>query len=273
MRVLYATDLHGSTRHYRQAYLAALREQTDMVLLGGDLCPDLPPARQGEWVRDAFAAWLAGFHQAGGGPVAGITGNHDTAAAGAALAQLPAFRLLDREVATQGRWDLAGFDLTPPSPWALKDRERRDLAADPPPAMCAQVWITGPGGEAVAVDEAEYFRRQPALAEELAGFVLPQPGRTVLLCHSPPAGGPLDWLHSGLHCGSAALLAYLAQQQPLLALHGHVHEAPRLSGRCGQPVGRTLCINPGQDEQTPVWAVFSLDDVPGTWRHSAGLSL
>jgi hypothetical protein len=40
--------------------------------------------------------------------------------------------------------------------------------------------------------------------------------------------------------GSTAVLNAIEKHQPLLGLHGHIHES-----RAIQQIGRTLCINPG----------------------------
>jgi uncharacterized protein len=47
--------------------------------------------------------------------------------------------------------------------------------------------------------------------------------------------------------GSTAVRQIIEEQQPLLGLHGHIHEASGF-----RQVGRTLCINPGSDYGTGV---------------------
>ena len=42
--------------------------------------------------------------------------------------------------------------------------------------------------------------------------------------------------------GSIAVRAAIEKYQPLLGLHGHIHES-----RSAQKIGRTLCINPGSE--------------------------
>jgi Icc-related predicted phosphoesterase len=42
--------------------------------------------------------------------------------------------------------------------------------------------------------------------------------------------------------GSAAIREGLETLQPLVSLHGHIHEA-----RGTQRIGRTLCLNPGSE--------------------------
>jgi Icc-related predicted phosphoesterase len=43
-------------------------------------------------------------------------------------------------------------------------------------------------------------------------------------------------------CGSTAVLNAIKKYQPLLGLHGHIHESPG-----AVRIGRTLCINPGSE--------------------------
>jgi uncharacterized protein len=45
--------------------------------------------------------------------------------------------------------------------------------------------------------------------------------------------------------GSTAVRELIERYQPLLTLHGHVHESPGATH-----IGRTLCINPGSDYHT-----------------------
>jgi Icc-related predicted phosphoesterase len=42
--------------------------------------------------------------------------------------------------------------------------------------------------------------------------------------------------------GSKAVRRAIERYQPLLGLHGHIHES-----RFAQKIGRTLCINPGSE--------------------------
>ena len=42
--------------------------------------------------------------------------------------------------------------------------------------------------------------------------------------------------------GSQSVRRAIEQHQPLLALHGHIHESPGAI-----KIGRTLCINPGSE--------------------------
>lgn len=78
---------------------------------------------------------------------------------------------------------------------------------------------------------------------------------TIFNLHSPPYGTMLDRapkLNDRLEvemrgaemvfapCGSRAVRTFIERHQPILALHGHIHES-----RATEKIGATLCVNPG----------------------------
>jgi uncharacterized protein len=83
------------------------------------------------------------------------------------------------------------------------------------------------------------------------------PANLIAVLHPPPYRSGLDdapELTAGLEMrltatgvetapvGSTAVRGFIEEAQPLLGLHGHVHE-----GRGSTVIGRTLCLNPGSD--------------------------
>jgi uncharacterized protein len=93
-----------------------------------------------------------------------------------------------------------------------------------------------------------HIRRVAAKVSNLAG--------AVFTLHVPPHGSGLDnapaledlkVVTAGGHTvmvpvGSTAVRAVIEEMQPLLGLHGHVHES-----RGAKTIGRTLCLNPGSE--------------------------
>lgn len=95
-----------------------------------------------------------------------------------------------------------------------------------------------------------------------------------LICnfHAPPYNTPLDEapkLDKDLkpvvsfgtpimeHVGSKAVKEAILKYQPLLALHGHIHES---SAHCY--LGRTLCVNPGSEYRKGVLKGYVIDLPP-----------
>ena len=81
--------------------------------------------------------------------------------------------------------------------------------------------------------------------------------RAVFLFHSPPyqtrldlaalAGRTFDHAPLDEHVGSIAIRRFLEARQPLLSLHGHIHESARLTGSWQDTLGRTLCLSAAHD--------------------------
>jgi len=46
--------------------------------------------------------------------------------------------------------------------------------------------------------------------------------------------------------GSSATARFIETVQPLLTLHGHIHESPEESGVWQGRLGKTVCLQPGQ---------------------------
>ena len=120
------------------------------------------------------------------------------------------------------------------------------------------------------------------MADALRGLAekLEDPGRAVFNIHCPPVDTHLDQAPkldadlrpvvdaSGIQtisAGSTAVRELIERLQPLIGLHGHVHESPGAS-----KLGRTVCVNPGSDYQDGVLrgAIVELDTEQGlrSWQ-------
>jgi len=86
--------------------------------------------------------------------------------------------------------------------------------------------------------------------------------------HVPPYGTMLDVayklskdlvpsVNETANVGSTAILEAINKHQPLLGLHGHIHES-----RANQLVGRTTCVNPGSEYSEGILrgVIITLDD-------------
>jgi Icc-related predicted phosphoesterase len=100
---------------------------------------------------------------------------------------------------------------------------------------------------------------EPELAERIKGMYesVEDPEHLIAVIHPPPYGTELDQapqIDSDFRVqtegaatkigpvGSTAVRDFILEAQPLLSLHGHVHES-----QGAQRLGRTLCINPGSE--------------------------
>jgi Icc-related predicted phosphoesterase len=83
--------------------------------------------------------------------------------------------------------------------------------------------------------------------------------RAILVTHCPPADTRCDVLYDGRHAGSKAIRRWIERWQPMLALHGHIHESPEMSGSFVDRIGTTITVNPGSDTHSPHLVVIDLE--------------
>lgn len=278
-RLVYSADIHGILELYRAAGEAALRLAADAVVFGGDLCPGTPsassthlPQVQPEFllrkVGPMVEAWK---HAKPGLRVLAIPGNDDCQTILPALDELQQMGLVEnihQKTARLGRYTLAGLAFVPPTPFSIKDFERWDSARDMlrEPQLARSV-VGTPQGFRVVDDFEAYLDSHPTIEEELDRLPSSDPALTIAVIHCPPYETRCDVLFNGHHIGSAALRRWIERRQPLLTLHGHIHESPRQSRSYLDRIGRTLVINPGCDYQRPHLVFIDLEK-PSEPEHS-----
>lgn len=257
MRILYTTDLHGSRAKYERVLEAARARRVDAVVNGGDMYPkDGPLERQHEFVSGFLDRHFAECARAGM-PLLCMPGNDDLAGFDPLFEETCAGHAGVTSIAGRrvelGGSEFIGMNRVVDCPFGLKDRCQMDSRSYrfreqiSPPVVSDGEWPAFRGLKVLGDWYAE-ARSRPTLADELGRLVRPRtPERAVYVIHMPPAGLGLNVCHDGMRVGSEAVRAFLLDAQPLLSLHGHIHESPRISGVWRAEVGRTVAVQPGQE--------------------------
>lgn len=276
MRICYTSDLHGLAALYGQLEELLRVETPDLLILGGDLLvdgtPDDPRGTQVQQLQreliPRIAVWRAALP---GLQVACIPGNHEWACTVEALRVHHAagrIVLLDhRQIWRYGGVSFVGYPSTRATPHWGKDFERLDLPGDPVPEFGGVVWDAA--SQCVCpVETRAHFCGRASIAEELAEAP-PVTSPWILVSHTPARDTPLDLLPKiGLHAGSQAVGRFILERRPLVALHGHMHDAPRFTGQYHVQLGETLCVNPGQSETLLHAVLFDAARPAATLRHT-----
>jgi Icc-related predicted phosphoesterase len=272
-RLVYTSDLHGDPALYQAAGQAALHATADAVVLGGDLCPGTPsasathlPRSQPEFLLKEVGPMVEGWKRAQPAlRVFAIPGNDDCQTILAALGELEQRGLVEnlhQRAVRMGPFTLVGLSFVPPTPFSIKDFERRDSkgysAREP---QFARSVLGTPEGFREIEDFGRHLESLPTIEEELHTLSLEDPTKTIAVIHCPPFQTRCDVLFNGQPIGSRALRSWIERHQPLLTLHGHIHESPKMSGAFFDRIGRTLVVNPGASARTPHLVHIDLENL------------
>jgi Icc-related predicted phosphoesterase len=270
---LFVSDLHGREERYERLFALIAAERPAGVFLGGDLLPSgsLIARRRGthvDFVADVLAPGFARVRAELGTSyprVFAILGNDDPRSEEAAMHAGEADGLWiyahGRAIAF-GTHTVYGYSYVPPTPFRLKDWERYDVSRYVDPGCVSPE----EGSRSVPVEEHEI--RHATIQEDLELLARDTNlARAIFLFHTPPYrtqldraaldGKMIDHVPLDVHVGSIALRRFIETRQPLLTLHGHVHEAARLTGVWRENLGRSVMIQGAHDG--PELAVVRFD--------------
>lgn len=260
MECFFVSDLHGREERYLTLFRTISRERPDALFMGGDLLPHVHgnrgrggPAHE-SFVVDFLARHLSRLEEELRDRyprIFVILGNDDP-------------RFMEREIqeiAKQGLWEYVhgrkshlgdfpvyGYSYVPPTPFLLKDWERFDVSRYVDPGSISPE----EGFRTTEVPEEE--KDYTTIAEGLGRLVgRDDLARALLLFHSPPYrtaldraaldGKTVEHVPLDVHIGSIAVRRLIEERQPLVSMHGHVHESARLTGSWRDRIGRTHCFS------------------------------
>ena len=93
--------------------------------------------------------------------------------------------------------------------------------------------------------------------------------KSIWLIHCPPVSCGLDVCYSSERVGSSAILQFILDKQPMLTIHGHIHESPEVTGRWKCQIDNTWAINAGQIKHDLHYTIIDIeDDKVNTITHS-----
>jgi len=276
----FASDLHGRVDRYDKLFAAIEREIPYAVFLGGDLLPHgFAPLSSGDpgyrnFIEDFVAPGLERLQsrlRERYPYVFVILGNDDAKPEESSVIEIAARGLW---IYAHGRrFDLEsvtvyGYACVPPTPFMRKDWERYDVSRYVPPGC-----VSPEEGRLLAAPSAARARevRFTTIQDDLDRLVGDADVRNaVFLFHAPPYDTALDRVpHDGkmvdhvpmdLHVGSLAVRRFIEKRQPLLTLHGHIHESARLTGAWCDRIGRTMMLNAAHDGPELALVRFDLHD-------------
>lgn len=280
MRCLFVSDLHGRIDRYDKLFRAARHDRPDVVLLGGDLFPPfgaVPDAQRHDFLDEVIGAGARRLHDDLGPRAPAILiilGNDDPLAHEASLIEgdeRGLWHYLHERHLERGGHIFVGYAHVPPSPFLQKDWERYDVSqyVDVGCVSPEEGFRTAP----MSVRDLRYYTMARQI-DDLATGVDQQ--HAVWLFHAPPYETKLDraaldgarheHVPLDVHVGSIAIRRFVRDRQPLLTLHGHVHESARITGSWRDRIGRTHMFSAAHDGPELAIVRFDLDELSAATR-------
>ena len=271
---VFVSDLHGRINLYHKLFSFIQKDIPQVVFLGGDLLPSASlrfgssSFNQGNFLDDFLAPKLCGLReilQKNYPRFFLIMGNDD------ARSEEGAFLRGEKDNLWQymhlrktefAAYSIYGYSCVPPTPFVLKDWERYDVSRFVDPGSIP------PEEGRFSCDVPENETGFPTIREDLEKLAGQDAlTRAIFLFHSPPYqthldraaldGRQIDSAPLDVHVGSIAIRRFIEARQPVITLHGHVHESARLTGSWQEKIGGTFCFSAAHDG--PELAVVCFD--------------
>ena len=244
-KLIYTADLHGNKEFYQRLLRNAKEEDCEAVVIGGDLC-----GREGQSIKEKIEnqkTFLEKFmlplfrkfkKENKNKEVYLIMGNDDFRVNLEVLEAAEKNKILKsihkKSIRLNENFNIAGYSFVNPTPFRLKDWEKPDFENEKGPSQIFD--------EEIRSIEKE----NGTIQEDLINLKkLSNPKKTIYAVHAPPYNTKLDVITDGNHVGSKSVRELIEKEQPLLTLHGHIHESPKMSGSWKDKIGKTACINVG----------------------------
>jgi Icc-related predicted phosphoesterase len=274
MKIIYATDLHGSPKAYSAIFNSAEITGCEAILIGGDILPKRgfindSISGQREFIEKTLRPMLEEFRRKHPDiPIYWMFGNDDWAVNTNLVRRFEEEGLAElvhnKAVRLDNDFGLAGYSFVPVTPFGIKDWDKFDAEGNPPPIMWSQPVMSGSEGK-FPVDLETDVRARGTIEQDLAELAkLSDPAKTIYMFHSPPFGTSLDLTDRNEHVGSRAIRDFVLRKQPPLTLHGHVHESAKVSGSITEKLGSTLSVNPGSSDYDLCALLFDTSNPDGT---------
>lgn len=273
----FVTDLHGSINRYEKLFREIRTRQPKIVFIGGDVLPNFAHYRIAaghpyqNFIHDYILKKLTALKSDLKNKyptIFIIPGNDDPKIHEGDFfkgEQAKIWTYFHNRTKHYEKYSLFGYACVPPTPFLLKDWERYDVSRYVDPGCISPE----EGLHTVEFDETELRygtieKDLKKLARHTKDF-----SNALFLFHAPPYstnldraaldGKMIDHAPLDVHVGSIAIRRFIEKYQPLVTLHGHIHESASITRHWHDRIGRTLCLSAAHDGSELALIRFSLE--------------
>lgn len=253
------SDLHGQKHRYEALFTKIKQEKPAAIFLGGDLLPSFGSRGESDFLNDYLSQEFIALKKQLGSDyprVFLILGNDDGKTQEENLIlfmeQEKIWEYIHDKSAQFGPNKIFGYAYVPPTPFLNKDWERYDISryTDPGCISPEEGWHS--------VEQSINIIQHATIKKDLIDLIGDMDlSKSIILFHTPPYqtaldraaldGKMIDHVPLDVHVGSIAVKDLILERQPLLTLHGHVHESARLTGSWKEQFGETTALSAAHD--------------------------
>lgn len=270
MKLLYITDLHGDTNKYEKILEIAVKDEIKVIVNGGDMLPKQCDrhSEQPKFIKEYLRDYFQRLQEIGIVYFA-MLGNDDLLSLDKLFSSVcgefdNVYNIAGNKVTFNG-YEFVGMNFILDHPFGCKDRVVTETHYIPQRQLSPVAGISNETDYDRIYNWLEYSTTElPHMCDILKRLPEPlNPQRTVYVMHMPPAGLRLGQLrYQDLDIGSLDIYEFLKEKQPLLSLHGHIHESPDTErGRWINQILQTTCIQTGQTELSDSKMVYAEIDL------------
>ena len=276
MKCLFVSDLHGKKKKYRKLFEIIKDESPEGLFIGGDILPQniRSKERMKDFIEEYIFKPIQEIKSKEDLQVFLIMGNDDPRAFEYIFKDADEKRIINymhNETAKFGEFNVTGYSYIPPTPFQLKDWEKYDVS------RYVDIGAVSPEKGTRTIEPDRYEIKYTTIQDDLEELSkLSHPDKTIYLFHAPPYdsnldradldGKKIDHVPLDLHVGSIAIQRFIQEKKPLLTLHGHVHESPRITGNWKEIYESTLSFSAAHDGDELAIVRFDTDDIKNAER-------
>lgn len=275
----FVSDLHGSIYRYNKLIEEIKKVKPEVVFFGGDLLPHA--LRRVEGYNDFAIDFLIPEFLKLKNEMKGlypeiflILGNDDFRSEEHKIIEsekLGIWNYLHYKFKKYQDHEIFGYTYVPITPFRIKDWEKYDLVKNNIRPGCIPI---ANGFKTADIDRN---REKKTIKKDMESLTVNKDlSNAIFILHSPPYntyldragldGIKVDGKQLDVHVGSEAIRKFIEEKQPLLTLHGHIHESTKRTGQWKQKIGRTVCMNASFGGSELCLVKFNIDNLEGAER-------
>lgn len=253
MRFIYATDLHGDQKKYNSIISYAIKNKINLIHLGGDILSK--GVHLVEIQEEFIKGFLKKFYKKAKKnniKILAFFGNDD-------IYYLSKYFKEYGNLLNENPEEIEGilfkaYSYVCDHPFQLKTASKLDYRGWRRP--CCDIGITFANENIKCFFDIDYYLEKKSTIEEDLNKEIITSSNVVMAMHMPPYNLGLDVCGRLLpskeydklrYVGSRSIYNWIKQQQPLLSLHGHIHESYAISKVWKTYLDKTLVVQPGQE--------------------------